>query len=169
MKKIPLSKLRIGTTLPRVSDAALAAFLDDLSEVYRSKDTGNLALSNSLHLLAKAVRRKVIQQVNDNSDARDAKRLKQSQKERTERSAPLEAKLLAKLSLKEVDEFLMDPRRSKKELLDLAAARFSIPTSQLKRLRMEEVLESIKSALHHEYSIDILGIESRKDGASLTP
>lgn len=170
MKRIVLPKARMAAAAPRVPDRALAAFLDDLARVYRSKETGNLPLANSLHLLAKSVRRRSLQPLEDGEagSVTGEKAIKGAGRPKSSNPAPrpLDAEVLAKLSQEQVLAFLRDQTKSKNELLDLAAARFSIPVSQLKRLKAEEVRDTIEAALHHEHSIDILSVESRKDGAS---
>ncbi len=73
---------------------------------------------------------------------------------------------MRRLDPRSVERFISDETKSKTELVDLAAIRFSIPTSQLKRMRLADVREVIKSALLHENSIEILAEESRREGSA---
>lgn len=156
-------KVRVGTAAPKISDRALATFLDELAEIYRSKETGNAPLANSLHLLAKAVRRRTFQLGETSGSSQKATGPKG---EKSPKPKSPGADALAMLSPTDVQAFLRDESKTKNELLDLASARFSIPISQLKRLKAEEVRSTIEAALHHEHSIDILSTESRRDGSA---
>jgi hypothetical protein len=71
---------------------------------------------------------------------------------------------LKNLDVKGIEAFLADERRTKLELIDLAAMRFSIPRSQLLKLRTAAVRETIRTALMHEQSIAIISEEARRDG-----
>ena len=65
-----------------------------------------------------------------------------------------------------VERLLGQRKISKERLLDLAAQRFSMPQSQLRRLRTDDVKSAIRSALLHESSIEIIGEEASKSGQS---
>lgn len=67
-----------------------------------------------------------------------------------------------------IKAYLADENRTKADLLALASARFSMPTSQLQRQRTDDVRAAIMSALLHESSIEILSDEAGKDGANRT-
>jgi hypothetical protein len=73
---------------------------------------------------------------------------------------------LRELDRQSVERFIADETKSKSELLDLAAARFSIPRSQLKRMKIAEMRQVIDSALLHESSIEILSEEAKRDGSA---
>ena len=65
-----------------------------------------------------------------------------------------------------VEKLLGQRAISKEQLLDVAAYRFSMPRSQLRRLRTDEVKSAIRSALMHESSLEIIGEEASKSGRS---
>lgn len=141
-----------------ISAAELAAFLSQLAALYSSPTSGNPHLSYALKELAKAVGR------------RDPEFVRPSRK-REEKSEGLSAEKVdafRRFDNSSVRAFLADETRTKTELLALASARFAMPTSQLRRLRTEEVREAITSALLHENSIEIISSEAGKDGASRT-
>lgn len=161
-------KVRVGATAPKISDRALATFLDELAAIYRSKETGNAPLANSLYLLAKAVRRRTFQLGEAEKESEKSTKITETKVEKPPKPKPPGADALAKLTPTDVQAFLQDDSKTKNELLDLASARFSIPISQLKRLKAEEVRSTIEAALHHEHSIDILSTESRRGGSART-
>jgi hypothetical protein len=141
-----------------ISPTDLANFLGQLANLYSSEAYGNSELAHALSELARAVKRE------------DPKYVSTSRK-REERSTELTAEKLAELKSLDNDSvksFLADEGRTKAELLALASARFSMPTSQLRRQRTEEVRAAITAALLHERSIEILSNEAGKNGANRT-
>lgn len=141
-----------------VSSSELSEFLSQLALLYSSEVHGNPNLAHSLKELARAVRREDPRYVSIG-------------RKREERSAePSSEKIeeLRSLTNAAVKAFLADESKTKAELLVLASARFSMPTSQLQRQRTEEVRAAVMSALLHETSIEILSDEAGKDGANRT-
>jgi hypothetical protein len=144
----PIPELQLEAPHGKLSDAELASFLRRLAALYRSPATGNLSLSEALNELASWV----------------SKRVTVSKTPSTLRKQ----KTLGKpaLDTKAVEKFINDERKTKRDLIELASARFSIPRSQLKRLRTYEVRETIKAACLHEDSIEIISQEARRDGSN---
>jgi hypothetical protein len=139
-----------------ISKPALADFLDQLAALYASREFGNTALATTLRELASAVRRGV---------PYDTHNSHLSSKRPSTRPAP-DFELLRELDRQAVERFIADDTKSKDELLDLATARFSIPRSQLKRMKVADVRQVINSALLHESSIEILSEEAKRDGSA---
>ncbi|SRR6266576_2414146 len=139
----------------RISNSTLADFLFDLSRLYASREFGNPALAQALRDLARSLRR----------GALDTHGKRLPVKTSITRTAD-ELERLRRLDPRSVERFISDETKSKMELVDLAAIRFSIPTSQLKRMKLANVREVIKSALLHENSIEILAEESRREGSA---
>jgi hypothetical protein len=139
----------------RISNSTLADFLSDLSRLYVSREFGNPALAQALRELARSLRR----------GALDSHRKRLPVKASVTRTAA-ELERLRRLDPRSVERFISDETKSKMELVDLAAIRFSIPTSQLKRMKLADVREVIKSALLHENSIEILAEESTREGSA---
>jgi hypothetical protein len=137
-----------------ISKSALADFLVQLATLYASPEFGNPAVATALRELANSVRRNVPY------GARDSR----SSSERPTTQPTLEFELLRGLDRQAVERFIADETKSKNELLDLAVARFSIPRSQLKRMKVADVRQVINSALLHESSIEILSEEAKRDG-----
>lgn len=153
-KRLPISDQLTHDSQSSISSSALADFLVQLATLYASPVFGNPALATALQELAETVRRRSPSDTRDNRLS-DEGRPKQS-------TADLE--LLRGLDHESIRRFISDETKSKAELIDLAAARFSIPMSQLKRMKVADVRQTINSALLHESSIDILSEEAKRNG-----
>lgn len=140
----------------KISQLQLAQFLKQLSDLYASPDYGNPSLAQALRELASTVERN---------------ELKVTRKSQAKRESVRELSLgyineLKALSRDSILSFLADEGKTKGELLGLAAARFSMPISQLKRMKTSELRQTINAALLHESSIEILSEEADRDGAN---
>lgn len=160
MTKARLERDRAGGSSGRsgLSTSGLADFLSQLAGLYASNSVGNPTLSHALIQLSGAVRRGEVK-----LHGIEPKRQSSPAKISPER---LEA--LKKFDSKSVADFLADRNKTKGELIALASARFSMPTSQLQRKRVDEVRAALTSAWLHETSIDILSEEAEKDGENRT-
>lgn len=153
-KRLPTSDQPPHDSQSSISNSALADFLGRLAALHASPMFGNPALATALRELAESVRRRSPSDIGDNRLS-DEGRSKQP-------TADLE--LLRALDHESIRRFISDETKSKAELIDLASARFSIPMSQLKRMKVADVRQTINSALLHESSIDILSEEATRDG-----
>jgi hypothetical protein len=139
-----------------ITNSALADFLVKLAALYAPPDTGNPDLSTALRKLAGCVRRGVPFETGD-------RRLPFDQ---TNPTSADELEFLRNLDLTSVKNFISDETKSKHQLIDLAAARFSIPRSRLRRMNVADVRQVINSALLHESTIEILSEEAKRDGST---
>lgn len=151
-KPTPRQARAVPARVTELSDLQLARFLGQLAELYGSPQYGNPAVAASLRRLSSEIRSRVPKTEDryDPSPLRDLPFPHRSE--------------LRNLSLKGVELFLADRGKNKNELLELAALRFSMPTSQLKRMNIGVVREAIRSALLHESSIRILSEEASREG-----
>src|SRR5687767_475454 len=108
-----------------VSKSILADFLTQLAALYESREFGNPPLSVALNELADSVRRGVPY----------GEHQSHLFSERLITQPAVDFEVLRGLDRQAVERFIADETKSKNELLDLAAARFSIPRSQLKRMK----------------------------------
>jgi hypothetical protein len=154
-KKVSISDRPARPRNSAISNAALADFLFRLSTLCASREFGNPALAAALRELANSVRLGAIPNARDKGLS--------TQRQATQPARDFE--LLRALDSQSIELFITDETKSKNELLDLAAARFSIPRSQLKRMRVKDVRQTIRSALLHESSIEILSEEAKRDGS----
>jgi hypothetical protein len=72
------------------------------------------------------------------------------------------------LSLSEISELLRASETTRTELIKLGSDRFGIPESKMTKLAREAVLNTIRSALEHEQSIEILSDEASRGGKNRT-
>jgi hypothetical protein len=142
------------TEAPRlISQQELFKFLVQLADLYASPEYGNLPLAVALRELATTVKRK---------DSSKTRKVKPKSKE----LSLYQGRELKTLDHESIRAFLVDESKTKSELLDLASLRFSMPVSQLKRMKIAEVRQAINGALLHESSIEILSEEAGRDGAN---
>ena len=151
----PASAPQLEAPQKTISDAELAVFLKRLATIYRSPNTGNLPLSNALNELASLIRKR----------ASEGGMSSKSGGPKARTDPPLDLSKLKALDARGVEKFLADEGKTKLELVDLAAVRFSIPRSQLMRVRTSAVRQTIKDALLHEGSLAIISQEARRDGS----
>lgn len=155
-KPMPLQDRSVADTPRGISKLELAKFLVQLADLYASPAYGNRTLSKALRELAATV--KQTGQTETKGNKLKEKRLPELSLDR--------ANELEGLDHESIRIFLADESKTKAELLRLASARFSMPISQLKRMKTIEVRQAINAALLHESSIEILSEESNRDGAN---
>jgi hypothetical protein len=134
----------------KLTKADLAVFLRRLASIYDNSKTGNVALAEALYELADT-----LVQYSPHTPE-----LPFSETTQMPGFHGLES-----LDSSSVASFISDESKTKRELIELAAARFSIPRSRLMRMKSSDVREAIKTALLHENSISIISEEARRSGA----
>jgi hypothetical protein len=154
------SRTELGPNMPRpgLSAQDLAAFLEGLAALHSAPKFGNSELSLALLQLAHSVRNGLIGTASP-------------QRKKYNKTSLISEEKIAELKTLDhnaISNFLLNKSKTKDELITLASARFSMPTSQLKRSRIEEVKAAITSALLHEASIEIISTEADKDGEKRT-
>ena len=146
-----------------VSD--LIGYLSRAARLHHDIHTGNLELSSGLRLLAKALRPHASRSVHELAgllvERKSSDRREKSSKQRT---TTLPANL-SSISHKDIENILSDENYRKSQLVELGVARFSISYSQLIKLNRSDVLESIRTAVDHERSLDVISQEARRGGA----
>jgi hypothetical protein len=154
MKKNMTSPDQTAADVSRgISQQELGKFLLKLADLYASPELGNPALANALYELATLVKRGELMKT----------RGKKTQEKELSLDQVNELKILDHEAIR---AFLADESKTKADLFSLASARFSIPISQLKRMKNAEVKQTINAALLHESSIEILSEEAGRDGAN---
>lgn len=167
ISKTSASRMKVRRS-GKLSSAALADYLSHLADGLDGVGGGNPALVAALQDLAQVIRSKRIflSTVRDLPSAVDPTTSIRKKNVR-ERFVSLGlTTILSDLSEREILEFLQDERKTKEELLRLAAERFSMPLSQLRRSKNDEIKSAILSALHHEKSMQIISTEAEREGKS---
>ena len=147
-----------------VSD--LIGYLSRAARLHNDISTGNLKLSNGLRLLAKALRPHTNRSIRELAELlAERQALDREETSSKKITATLPANISSS-SHNEIQNILDDENYTKNQLVELAVARFSIPPSQLSRLNRSGVLESIRTAVDHEKSLDVISQQARRGGAS---
>ena len=71
---------------------------------------------------------------------------------------------LESLPPQEVEKILDDENYTKEQVINLGAQRFGISSAKLTRLGKKKVLESIRAALNHEKSLEVISKEAQRGG-----
>jgi hypothetical protein len=140
----------------KVSKEELALFLRRFALIYENPRTGNPALSEALLELADSL----LGPSRSTEDSRSADG--KGHYPRRQNYSPR----LQKLDAASVAEFLSDETKTKPELIELAAARFSIPRARLMKMRTSDVRDAIRAALLHEDSLTIITEQAQRSGAN---
>lgn len=156
----------------KISSAALAEYLDGLAKINDSEETGNPFLAEALRGLARAVRHRTVRLAGDEgrvpsaSDGSDdlSRKGYRPRKDPNVSKGNLDSSKVSNWTEREIRDFIDDLSNKKEDLLQLAALRFSMPLSQLRRSRIEEIRSAIISALLHESSIEIISKEAEREG-----
>lgn len=126
-----------------LSRSELAEYLFRLAEFHSQPRYGNLPLATALRNLSRDL-------------VKDRGRMREGKVEIL--------RSFTNISVDEVRSILANEMVNKDELIKLAGDRFSIPHSQLRRLRRSEIILAISDALAHEESLDIISSEARRSG-----
>jgi hypothetical protein len=135
-----------------LSDLEVARFLKQLANVYRDKRSGNPALADALSKVAERL-----------SPAPEASPSVKDDAQGGFLPFPTFSEL-QRLDVEAITRFISDDSKTKRDLIELAAARFAIPRAQLQRLKLAEVREAIQASLRHEDSLNIITEEAERNG-----
>ena len=139
----------------------LIQYLSRLERLCKDDKTGNPKLSEGLRELVKALRPYTRWSVVDLQGAlgkenRSPRRNFSS--ERVREPLPPDLETIPCDGI----ESIIGRKYSKVQLVELGVRRFRIPQSKLMRLDRDGVLASIRSALNHEMSLDVISQEARR-------
>ena len=144
----------------------LIGYLSRAARLHDDISTGNLKLSSGLRLLANALRPYTNRSIRELGELlAEGKSLDREETSSKKITATLLANI-SEISHSDIQNILEDENYSKSQLVELAVARFTIPPSQLSRLNRSSVLESIRIAVDHERSLDVISQEARRGGAN---
>jgi hypothetical protein len=135
-----------------LSNEEVGRFLMKLAAIYKDEKLGNPQLADALTKIAQSL----------HTVARISR-------PNPKRSSEIQGPGTRRLDLEQMDTeaiklFASDENKTKRELLDLAISRFSIPRAKLQRLPLAEVRNAIFAALHHEESLKIISEEAERNG-----
>ena len=142
-----------------LSAKEMARFLKRLSSLYRDPKTGNVELSDALVELSLVLEQGGKLTLSEILAMKDSGPKPKGIRELGD---------LQNLSINIVRERLSDPEMTKADLIELGAGRFNIPRSGLMRMKIEEIVEKITSAIRHEESLSIISREAQRGGKERT-
>ena len=169
MKSHSVRPLRREKPVRPLSDEELGKFLKNLAVFFKDKRTGNRPLAEALIVLADRLLSK-----SSSRESLDAGQLtgEGGQLTRDEQShlrlglgEPAALPPSVTMSAADVARMVSDQSRTKQQLIELAAVRFSIPKSKLLRLTINDVREAIRSALIHEGSLAAISEAAERYGS----
>lgn len=145
----------------RLEVGDLIRYLSGLAKLYSGGKVGNPKLSEGLRELTKALRPYMHRPVADLENA-----LREEKRPYRRNPSPQGGKEALPPDLETIPydriEDIIDRKYSKVQLVELGARRFGISQSKLARLDREGVLASIRSALDHEMSLDVISRQARR-------
>ena len=142
----------------------LVRHLSRLVNLYSDDKTGNPALSDGLRQLVDALRPYSRRPVTEFIDLVKEPSLRRLRKTSSKRVKALLPSNLETLSLEEVEKIVDDENYTKDQVIQLAVQRFGISSAELARHGKKNVLESIRAALNHEKSLEVISVEARRAG-----
>lgn len=151
----PRNPLSVGDVLRHLSG---------LANLYSDGRTGNEEMDDGVGCVVNALRPYADSPVAELESA-----IASRKRSRALRSAPRkpQAELptdLGSLERAEIEKILQNDAYTKRQLAELGHRRFGISKSALARSRREEALMSIRSAMEHELSLEVIGDEAEKAG-----
>ena len=157
-------KLTLGTDSSQVLVVDVVQYLSGLAKLHEAERTGNIGLSTALRHLADTLR----PYADAPMSAVTAGVKQTTHKDSAKRSASLPKAILPddleSLGQDEIERILDDGNYTKEQIAEMAVQRFGISRSKLVRLRKTEARESVRAALEHEKSLDVISREARSGG-----
>ena len=153
-----------GTEYPkeRLLIDDLIRYLSHLATLNKEDRTGNPEWSGSLRLLAKSLRPHAGRSITEFADLvkgiSDRPRFSPG-KERATLPPNLES-----LSRLDIEKILDDDKFTKSQITEVGERRFGIPRSRLLHSCKQDAVESIRAALDHERSLELISAEAQRGG-----
>lgn len=136
--------------------------LSGLAKLHADENVGNLALSEGLRQIAKALRPYATCPVDELDSALREMRVAQKRPpKKVNATLPPNLESIDKDSIAKV---LSDENYTKAQIAELGFQRFGISRSMLARLSKEDALRSIRTALENEKSLDVISQVARESG-----
>lgn len=140
--------------------------LSGLAKLYADKKTGNPKLSEGLRQVSDALRPYSTYPVHELVHTlKESKHLALDGHKTSARKkqTPLPSNLEG-LRKKDIENILSDESYTKIQIAELGFRRFGIPRATLVRLRKEDALMSVRTALENEKSLDVISQVARRSG-----
>lgn len=148
----------------RLSIDDLIRYLSRLADLSKEDRTGNPEWSDGLRRVARALRPHAALSIVEFADLVRGVSTRPTASPRKEKVAL--PPNLDSLSQPEVEKVLDDDRFTKSQIVEVGTRRFGIPKSRLARSCRQDAVESVRAALDHERSLDLISAEARRGGES---
>lgn len=148
----------------RLSIDDLIRYLSRLADLNKEDRTGNPEWSDGLRQLARALRPHAALSIVEFADlvkGISARPVTSPRKEKVALPPNLDS-----LSRPDIEKVLDDDRFTKSQIIEVGTRRFGIPKSKLARSCRQDAVESVRAALDHERSLDLISAEARRGGES---
>ena len=142
----------------------IVRYLSRLANLYSEAKTGNSELSDGLRQLVNALRPYSNRPVPDLADIIREATLRRFRETSPKKIKAILPSNLESLPPQEVEKILDDENYTKDQVINLGVKRFGISSAKLTRLGKKNVLESIRAALNHEKSLDVISKEAQRGG-----
>ena len=142
----------------------IVRYLSRLANLYSEAKTGNSELSDGLRQLVNALRPYSNRPVPDLADIIREATLRRFRETSPKKIKAILPSNLESLPPQEVEKILDDENYTKDQVINLGVKRFGISYAKLTRLGKKNVLESIRAALNHEKSLDVISKEAQRGG-----
>ena len=138
--------------------------LSGLAKLYQEEKIGNPALSQGLRQVVKALRPYAACPVQELAGT-----LKETKLAKGRNTPPRKKKAtlpsnLESVCKEDIERILGDENYTKGQVAELGFKRFGVSRSTLERLRKEDAVRSVRIALEHEKSLDVISQQARKSG-----
>ena len=135
-----------------------------LANLYSEAKTGNSELSDGLRQLANALRPYSNRPVPDLVDIIRKANLRRFRETSPKKIKAILPSNLESLPPQEVEKILDDENYTKKQIINLGVQRFGISSTKLTKLAKKSGVESIRAALNHEKSLEVISKEAQRGG-----
>ena len=155
-----------GTGHPeeRLSIDDLIRYLSRLADLNKEDRTGNPEWSDGLRQMARALRPHAALSIVEFADlvrGFSARPVTPPRKKKVALPPNLDS-----LSQPDIEKVLDDDRFTKSQIIEVGTRRFGIPKSKLARSCRQDAVESVRAALDHEKSLELISAEARRGGES---
>lgn len=142
----------------------IVRYLSGLARIHSEEKIGNPELSLGLRQLVSVLQPYAGSPLSELGVALQQETRKKSAKSASDRLKVVLPSDLESLGQADIERILEDDRYTKQQVAELGDRRFGMSKSSLIRLRKDEALQSIRAALEHERSLDVISEEARRGG-----
>ena len=147
----------------------IAQYLSELAKVYALEETGSPRLNYGLKKLTDALRPYFDLPISELGHVIHPVSIAASIRTTAEnKTRPLLPSDVESIDHNALERILDDERYSKEQVAELGTRRFGISRAKLIRLRKQEAVEAVRSALGHAKSLDAIAHEARRAGHART-